>query len=60
LREEIPLPSGGSISVVRQPVSGPLEIGPDELESILSGEEEAMPEEVRDFEKIPSGLAEYF
>ena len=58
--EEIILPSGRRIAVVRKTVCAPIEIGPDEVEAILRGDEGAIPNEIWKFERIPSGLAEYF
>ena len=57
---EIPLASGRRIAVVRQPVSGPLELGPEEVDAIMRGDEESMPREIRQYERIEAGLAEYY
>jgi hypothetical protein len=56
----ITLPSGRRIAVARQQVAGPVPLAPDGVESILRGEEKGVPREILDFERIPSGLAEYF
>ena len=56
----ITLPSGTSIAVIRQPVYGPFNLGHEEVRAILNGDELAMPGGLLDYEKIPTGLAEYF
>jgi hypothetical protein len=56
----ITLPSGRRIAVARQQVIGPLSLAPDGVDAILRGEEKGMPREILDFERIPSGLAEYY
>jgi pyruvate formate-lyase activating enzyme-like uncharacterized protein len=57
---EITLPSGKRIAAFRQPVFETLEIGRDVIEAILKGDVDTIPIEIRDFERVPSGLAEYF
>jgi uncharacterized protein len=54
------LPSGRRIAVARRQVIGPLHLMPHEVETILCGEEQGLPREILDFERIPSGLAEYY
>jgi pyruvate formate-lyase activating enzyme-like uncharacterized protein len=59
-QSRITLPSGRSIAVARQQVAGPVQLAPDGVEAILCGEEKGIPGEILDFERIPSGLADYF
>ncbi len=59
-QREIHLASGRRIAVVRQPVSGQVELCPVEVDAILRGDEESMPREIRQYERIEAGLAEYF
>jgi hypothetical protein len=54
------LPSGRRLAVARQQVFEALPVTPDVVEAILSGDEKGIPREILDFERIPSGLAEYF
>ena len=54
------IPSGRRIAVARQQVIGPLSLAPDGVDAILRGEEKGMPRKILDFERIPSGLAEYY
>jgi uncharacterized protein len=56
----ITLPSGRRLAVARQQVIGPLPVAPDGVDSILRGEEKGVPREFLDFERIPSGLADYY
>jgi hypothetical protein len=56
----IPLPSGRRIVVSRRPACATLEIKGDEVEAILKGDANGVPHEIRTFERIPSGLGEYF
>jgi hypothetical protein len=54
------LPSGRRIAVARKQALGPLPLAPDVIEAVLSGEEKGIPGEILDFERIRSGLVEYF
>jgi uncharacterized protein len=56
----IVLPSGRRLAVARQQAAGPLPLALDVVEAILREDETGVPREILDFERIPSGLAEYF
>jgi uncharacterized protein len=55
---EIPLPSGRRIVVDRRPVSPPLTADPSLFTDLT--QQTPLPDELRTFERIPAGLAEYF
>jgi pyruvate formate-lyase activating enzyme-like uncharacterized protein len=57
---EIALPSGRRIVPFRQPVCATFDIDGDVVEAILTGDANSIHTEIRDFERIPAGLAEYF
>jgi len=60
IQRRITLPSGRCIAVARQQVIGPLALTPDMVEAILRGDGESMPREIRQYERIEAGLAEYY
>lgn len=56
----IPLTTGRGLAVARQKVCGPLQLSIEEVEAILGGDDVSIPHEIRYYERIEAGLAEYF
>jgi hypothetical protein len=54
------LSSGRRLAVARQRVGADMELSPVELDAIMGGDEGAIPGEIRPYERIEAGLAEYF